>query len=721
MPIFHYNNLLKHQREVLVNYRFLIVFSLSLFSYMLFEELYAQNFLQTTNGVQGGAVTSVARVTSNILVAGSIRGGLFRSTDNGLNWTSISSKIDNYQVFVVKSYSAGLLFVGTTRSIYKSTDQGANWSLSNNGLPSLNYVEDITFDNLGNVYITYVNWIYKSTNNGESWFAINNGIGSNPYIKLIEYTSNNILIAIDGNAGIYRSTNFGSSWSLSNTGYMVNAGPSGLASSSSGNIFISTSGNGVYSSSDNGNTWTLITGDLSYSYAYDIEVNSAGHVFLATFTYLFKTTNGGVNWIDISPSSVNLGIYSVDIDNNDDLLVGTYYNGIAKSTDGGSNWTLYENGISSTIIKSLVNDSAGNLFAAVEGKALYKSTDNANNWNKINISNDLYNQNILCAAFIPSGGLIVNASIEGIYTSNDYTNWTPFQTGLPTTLIFELAASSNYFFAGSLNGKLYRSPRTSAAWIDITDTLNINYVYDIKLKNPNEVFVATNSGIFKSTNNGDSWINVNNGIPSTFYFSLAVHPNGDIFAGGIDNVYRSTDGGNSWTASSTNVSALSLIVHPNGSIFAGSFSSVYRSNDLGNTWNLIGTGMENISVKSLAFGNSDILFAGTDGYGIYRTSLPITSIESEQIVLINDFELKQNYPNPFNPATNINYQLARGSYVSLKVYDILGNEVAVLVDEFKPAGSYDVSFDAINLPSGVYIYTLNTENSSFSKKMMLLR
>ena len=705
-----------------MSYKFLFVFSLWLSSFLLFEEISAQNFLQTTNGVQGGAITSVARVTSNILVAGSIRGGLFRSTDNGLNWTSISSKIDNHPVFIVKSNNAGLLFAGTFRSIYKSTDQGLNWSLSNNGLPSLNYVEDITFDNAGNIYIAYsISGIYKSTNNGDSWFAVNNGIGPNPYIQFIEYTSNNILIAIDYYAGIYRSTNFGTSWSLSNTGYMINAGPSSIASSPSGNIYISTAGNGVYSSSDNGNTWTLITGDLSYSYAYSINVNSAGHIFLATFIYLFKTTNGGVNWVDISPTSVNTGIYSVDIDNNDNLWVGTYYNGIAKSTDGGSNWTFYENGISSTIIKSLVNDSAGNLFAAVEGKGLYKSTNNANSWSKINISNELYSENILCAALIPSGGLLVNASTEGIYVSNDYTTWIPFQTGLPTTLIFRLAASSNYYFAGSMNGKLYRSPRTSAAWIDITDTLNINYVYDIKVRNPNEVFVATSSGVYKSTNNGDSWINVNNGIPITFYFSLAIHPNGDIFAGGINNVYRSTNGGNSWSASSTNVSGLSLIVHPNGSIFAGSFSSVYRSNDLGNTWNLVGPGMQNIDVNSLAFGSSDILFAGTDGYGIYRTSLPITSIESDQLTLINDFDLKQNYPNPFNPSTNIKYQLAKGSYVSLKVYDLLGNEVAVLVNEFKPAGSYEVSFDAVNLSSGIYIYTLNTESSSLSKKMILLR
>jgi hypothetical protein len=85
------------------------------------------------------------------------------------------------------------------------------------------------------------------------------------------------------------------------------------------------------------------------------------------------------------------------------------------------------------------------------------------------------------------------------------------------------------------------------------------------------------------------------------------------------------------------------------------------------------------------------------------------------------YNLYQNYPNPFNPSTKISYQLPFGSNVSLKVYDILGNEIATLVDEYKPAGMYNVQFTMNNLPSGVYFYQLKVGEFIQTKKMVLLR
>lgn len=688
----------------------------------MIEGSFAQNFWQTTNNISGGLITTVTRVTSDIMVAGSIRGGLFRSTDGGLNWASISAQINNYQVFVVKTSPSGVVFAGTNHSIYKSTDQGVNWSLSNTGIPNITYVEDITFDGSGNIYIAAsILGVYKSTNNGSSWFAINNGLPANPYARYIEFTSTNTLFAVDQNAGIYKSTDFGNSWVSSNSGFIVGASPAGIASSPAGHIIVPTVFQGIFSSTDNGSTWNLINGDITYPFVYGVDVNSSGHIFLSCYLYAFKTTNGGVNWIDISPPSVNTGLYSLDIDGSNNIWLGTYYNGIFKSTNGGSSWNNYENGISSTVIQSLFSDGSGNLYAAVEGKGFYKSLDNGVNWTKVIISDDAYHKSITCAALIPSGGLMVNSSVGGIYISTDYASWVSFQTGLPNTSILVLAASSNYYYAGSYDGKIYRSPRTTAAWVNKTDTLTTNYIYDIMTKNPNEVFIATDKGVYKSTNNGDTWLNINNGIPTTYYFSIALHPNGDVFLGGIIKIYRSTDGGNSWIPSSTNISGLSIIAHTDGSLYAGTFSSVYKSTDLGNTWNLIGDGMQNININALAFGNSNILFAGTDGFGIYRTNAPVTSVTTQQIIAVDNFQLNQNYPNPFNPSTKIRYQLPSSSFVSLKVYDVLGNEVAVLVDEFMDAGRYEVEFNADNLPSGVYFYKLKTGNFSDVKKMLLLR
>ncbi|MFZ1282269.1 MAG: T9SS type A sorting domain-containing protein, partial [Ignavibacteriaceae bacterium] len=96
-----------------------------------------------------------------------------------------------------------------------------------------------------------------------------------------------------------------------------------------------------------------------------------------------------------------------------------------------------------------------------------------------------------------------------------------------------------------------------------------------------------------------------------------------------------------------------------------------------------------------------------------------TSVEDEEIV--NNFKLYQNYPNPFNPTTNIQYAISNGQYVTLKVYDILGREVAELVNEYKNAGTYIINFNASNLPSGVYYYRLFAGDFYESNSMILIK
>ena len=86
-----------------------------------------------------------------------------------------------------------------------------------------------------------------------------------------------------------------------------------------------------------------------------------------------------------------------------------------------------------------------------------------------------------------------------------------------------------------------------------------------------------------------------------------------------------------------------------------------------------------------------------------------------------DFRLFQNYPNPFNPSTKISWQTSRGGWQTLKIYDLLGREVATLVDEFKPAGIYEIIFSRGGLPSGIYYYQLKTGNYIATKKMVVLK
>ena len=85
------------------------------------------------------------------------------------------------------------------------------------------------------------------------------------------------------------------------------------------------------------------------------------------------------------------------------------------------------------------------------------------------------------------------------------------------------------------------------------------------------------------------------------------------------------------------------------------------------------------------------------------------------------YELKQNYPNPFNPETEINFTIARSGHVKITVYNVLGREVKVIINDFKQQGGYTIKFNGVNLASGVYFYKIETPGFAQTKKMVLLK
>jgi Secretion system C-terminal sorting domain len=99
----------------------------------------------------------------------------------------------------------------------------------------------------------------------------------------------------------------------------------------------------------------------------------------------------------------------------------------------------------------------------------------------------------------------------------------------------------------------------------------------------------------------------------------------------------------------------------------------------------------------------------------------IVNVDKSQESFPSKFKLFNNYPNPFNPITNIKFRTSNFGFVSLKIYDVLGNEIKTLVNEEKPAGEYQVTFDGSNLASGIYVYQIKTNGKINSKKMILLK
>ena len=181
-----------------------------------------------------------------------------------------------------------------------------------------------------------------------------------------------------------------------------------------------------------------------------------------------------------------------------------------------------------------------------------------------------------------------------------------------------------------------------------------------------------------------------------------------------------------WVAASNRCQDTPFIIkHKNG-------TDTVRINQTqnGSQWKLIGTYNFSQDTSQKIF----ISNAGTTGTYIVADAIriisydPATTVENEKEITPTEFALYQNYPNPFNPITKIRYSIARSTEyysvlqnVTLKVYDILGNEVTTLVNEEKSPGNYEVEFDARSLTSGVYFYELNAGTFFQTKKMILIR
>jgi len=152
------------------------------------------------------------------------------------------------------------------------------------------------------------------------------------------------------------------------------------------------------------------------------------------------------------------------------------------------------------------------------------------------------------------------------------------------------------------------------------------------------------------------------------------------------------------------------------------FAIILRTTNGGSDWTTQTSGAK-LMLFDVSFTDSDNGTAvGMCGRILRTTNGGVSFVEEEEIVEIpTNFYLNQNYPNPFNPSTKIRYSVPQSSNVVIKVFDILGNEIETLVDEHKQTGTYELTWYAENLPSGVYFYQLKADSFVETKKMVLLK
>jgi photosystem II stability/assembly factor-like uncharacterized protein len=378
------------------------------------------------------------------------------------------------------------------------------------------------------------------------------------------------------------------------------------------------------------------------------------------------------------------------------------------------------------------------------------------------------NQSI--GGFLADGDSLYAGSTFNVYKStNQGDNWFTINNGLPSvTNFYSIVKSGNYIIAGGDAPGIWLSSNNGISWYQTNSGVDADeFVYSFFVDG-NNVYAAigNTSAIGVSTDNGNTWTKSTNGIPSTQYMTGVAKLGSTLFAThSALGVHTSTDNGISWALSASGgigAQDKNAIVNSGPNLCVAATNGVWTSTDNGENWNhnlttgfISGFGYDGTylyavgslppyrssdngvswipvddnglvsSINSTIQFTSYYAFINTFGIGVYRRSLSeITSIKQDLLESIPElFSLDQNYPNPFNPSTKIRFVIPNEvrNLVTLKVYDVLGNEIATLIDEYKPAGSYEVKFDASQFSSGIYFYKLQLGSFIETKKMILLR
>ena len=295
-------------------------------------------------------------------------------------------------------------------------------------------------------------------------------------------------------------------------------------------------------------------------------------------------------------------------------------------------------------------------------------------------------------------------------------NWLEVNTGLTDISVKSLVANGMNLFAGTSNGSVFLSTDEGRTWNDKKIGLTNNSVNSIFV-NDSILLASTSGGIYLSTNNGNSWSGENDGLITMDVRAINFYGT-NLLAGTSTGLFISSTTEYNWQPNGFSGSLIFAIETCDSILAIGTNGGVYLT--MGDYKNWKSCGLDNVFAVKI-IGN--YLYAGTYDYGVcFR---PI----SDLFVGVKDiskqypagFVLKQNYPNPFNPSTKISFEIPYSGNVTIKIFDLLGREIKVLLDEYKQRGTYTIDFDASEISSGVYFYRLKSNNFSSTKKMILLR
>ncbi len=730
-----------------VNHFCTILFLIS--SSILFAQNHINSHWQFANGPYEASLNNISFDNSNseIMYAGGT--GAFRSDNGGEIWIDITPDTilgigGEHSVIKADPNNSGIVYYGAG-ALFKSYNYGEDWeiigfqskSVSSINIDPIN--SNIIYIGLGN---TTNNSIWKSTDGGETWEVKSSGIGSSQLptqsckaIKLNPLNNNSLIACVKGK-GIYKSIDGADNW----VSIWANFAVSDIEILPWDTTTILVASGALFKSTNYGLNWIQIS-DVNASC---IEVDNITQDIYYGF---HKTSDVGVTWDSLInpnlPTSFSLAMNIKDIrikPGNNNLLYLATDVGIYKSTNKGLLWNQSFEGLNRFRTFDLrISSSEPNIIYSAGIQGIHKSSDRAKSWRYIGGS--AYQNLITIHPEKPDivfSGQVPILVIFYLWRTVDGGNtWERKLTDLYKRFVSVEFDPNNPDIVYAIASRLYKSTDIGDSWQIITVPA-VPYSLQINPQNSSEIYLGTGGGLYKSTNGGEDW--QYSGLPVGNNINVLIsHQNiSTIYATVYDvGFYISTDDGETWEKRNTGLTSnkfTQIKANPKitGQIFIGTEDDgIYYTNNSGDIWNKLEPEHPSVFINAISIDTIDtgrLLAAGMDVNGVYflDSIISVTNLPFEEDVqLPHNFILYQNYPNPFNPVTQIRYSVPQEGLVILKIFDILGREVTTLVNEEKPAGEYSVDFNASSvnhqISSGVYFYSIIAGQFRMTRKMVLAK
>lgn len=624
---------------------------------------------------------------------------IIKTTDNGNSWTVLNTGEIFFSLYTVSFPDELTGYAAGEGIILKTSDGGQTWTKLGGVWLGINFHSSYFFNkDLGFIGGTG-GTILKTTNGGTTWDTLNTNLKGATF-KAITLFDENTGYAVTSQ-GLVKTTDGGLNWKIKAQGQLSNMSiidkNTGFAIGDQG-IILKITSSGIISTNSGVRTNLLSIKTLDNNTA--IAVGDSG--------LILRTTDAGNTWKEIRKIP-NEQLFSINFSDSKHGCAFGSLGLILVTDDGGISWIKKnkDNEIKDYVIVHFLNETTG--FVA-GGQGIIKTTDSGESWK-------IVSSNWANALFFNNDKAGFSAGYYGIMiTSDGGETWTYTIKNSASFYDIHFTTPSTGFAVGNF-GIIAKTTDGGYGWQFKFSNTKYFYLYGIHFPDENTGYaVGSNGTVLKTTDAGEKWFAVRENKYGDLTHVYFVNKDTGFACGG--ETIKTTDGGKTWsTVSNLFASNFHFI---NSQLGYAMGSNLSKTTDGGNTW---------INSKDpLPSGLRDIFFINQNlGYavgwnGIMRTTnggglTSVTAVNSKP----QSYSLSQNYPNPFNPSTNISYSIPVGQYVSLKIYDILGKEVDVLVNQYKTAGTHTVQFNGALLPSGLYIYTLQGGQYRESKKLLLLK